>query len=172
MEKVRIRLARPGEARTLAAIEESAARKFIGWPGFETLDLSFLPRPAAFEPFVAEDSAFIAEDDSGHALGFVALTLMDGEPYIAELDVALEHQGHGIGRALIACACAWAREQGANSVILSTNTEVPWNAPWYERLGFTPVPRSDYVRPGIRAQRGKEAPHNDMTKRIFMRKVL
>ena len=40
-------------------------------------------------------------------------------------------------------AARWVRgaaEQGARGVTLRTFADVPWNAPFYARLGFTPVP--------------------------------
>ena len=33
--------------------------------------------------------------------------------------------------------CTWARSHGYGAVTLTTYRDVPWNAPFYERLGFS-----------------------------------
>ena len=40
--------------------------------------------------------------------------------------------------ALIEHVAGWARAHGSPALTLTTFTEVPWNAPYYERLGFRP----------------------------------
>ena len=44
--------------------------------------------------------------------------------------------GQGIGRRLIDAAIAAARVRGLSAVTLTTFRHVPWNAPYYQRLGF------------------------------------
>ena len=51
-------------------------------------------------------------------------------------------QGHGLGTALIDRAAAEARTLGRDALYLSTYLGVPWNAPFYERRGFTKVPKA------------------------------
>lgn len=65
--------------------------------------------------------------------------------YLAELSVDPNHGQRGIGRALVErfCEAAWA--QGANCVTLSTFRDVPWNAPFYAKLGFTEIPRHSHT---------------------------
>jgi N-acetylglutamate synthase-like GNAT family acetyltransferase len=41
-----------------------------------------------------------------------------------------------IGRQLIACVADHARTLGLTSLTLTTFRDVPWNAPFYARLGF------------------------------------
>ena len=47
----------------------------------------------------------------------------------------LDWQGKGIGRRLIACV-ADRPAKGLASLTLTTFRDVPWNAPFYARLGF------------------------------------
>src|SRR6185503_4422447 len=59
---------------------------------------------------------------------------------IAEIDVSPSHGRRGIGAALLEHACAWAAESGYPSVVLGTLSDVPWNAPFYARTGWTRWP--------------------------------
>lgn len=47
-----------------------------------------------------------------------------------------EHGRRGIGGALVGSVCDWARASGIASVTLTTYREIPWNEPFYRRLGF------------------------------------
>ena len=47
-----------------------------------------------------------------------------------------DYARRGIGRTLIERAEAWARERGLPALTLTSYVEVPWNGPYYERLGF------------------------------------
>jgi GNAT superfamily N-acetyltransferase len=50
-------------------------------------------------------------------------------------------QGRGLGAALIDRTAQQARTLGHDTLYLSPYLGVPWNAPFYERRGFCPVPR-------------------------------
>jgi predicted GNAT family acetyltransferase len=53
-------------------------------------------------------------------------------------------RGHGYGSAVTAAAAGWAREQGADDVVLFTDLANPTSNTIYQRIGFQPV--SDYDR--------------------------
>jgi hypothetical protein len=55
-----------------------------------------------------------------------------------------------VGAALIDHVAAWALRQGARALTLTTFRDVPWNTPYYERLGFKVV-EGEEVGPGLRA---------------------
>jgi GNAT superfamily N-acetyltransferase len=73
------------------------------------------------------------------AVGFVSVELVDHEAHIAQLSVLPEHGRHGIGRSLLDEAILWAQGQGLTGVTLTTFRDVPWNAPFYLRVGFVEV---------------------------------
>lgn len=50
-----------------------------------------------------------------------------------------EAQGRGIGRALVAAVTAEGRQRRLSAVTLTTFRNIPWNAPFYARLGFIEV---------------------------------
>ena len=63
---------------------------------------------------------------------------------------------HGLGRQLIETASAWAQGRRLTALTLTTFAEVPWNAPYYARLGFHVVPQEDLTA-GMRGIRDREA---------------
>ncbi|MCY0905503.1 GNAT family N-acetyltransferase [Arthrobacter sp. H14-L1] len=71
------------------------------------------------------------------AVAFVRLEEVDGQAHLEQLSVQPDFARHGIGRALIHAAVAWARECGYHSMTLTTFAEVPFNAPFYTSCGFT-----------------------------------
>jgi GNAT superfamily N-acetyltransferase len=57
-------------------------------------------------------------------------------PHLEELAVHPAHQRRGLGARLVAAVVGWARARGAAALTLSTFRDVPWNAPFYARIGF------------------------------------
>ena len=49
----------------------------------------------------------------------------------------------GLGKRLIETLCDWARGQGYGAVTLSTFRDVPWNEPFYARIGFRALEESE-----------------------------
>ncbi len=76
-------------------------------------------------------------------LGFAALALVDGEPYLDQISVRLSAMHRGIGRALLERAVAWASEHGER-LWLTTYGHLSWNRPFYERLGFACLPEAQW----------------------------
>ena len=72
----------------------------------------------------------------------------DGDLYIAELSVAASHQRQGIGTRLIDAAAEHGRKAGYGFMTLTTYRDIPWNGPFYRRLGFVDVD-VDYVGPEL-----------------------
>ncbi|NED91818.1 GNAT family N-acetyltransferase, partial [Streptomyces sp. SID11233] len=64
----------------------------------------------------------------------------DGNLHIEQVSVHPSHARRRLGRALIDHAAHQARTEGARALTLTTFTEVPWNAPYYARLGFEEFP--------------------------------
>lgn len=90
----------------------------------------------------AASHLFVAEDDDGERLGFLHLQTQKDfftgvlNCHIADLVVAEEHDGKGVGSALIGYAERWAREHRCRHVTLSV---FPGNArarELYQRHGY------------------------------------
>ncbi len=138
-----IRAARPGDLDAIVAIDDAASELYAG-AGL-TLEL------AADHPFVVEEvarwalaiegeRAHVAVDHEEELLGFVTLGLVDAEPYVDQLAVHPRAMRRGIGAALMERAFAWS---GAARLWLTTYAHLPWNAPYYQRLGFGIVPEAE-----------------------------
>lgn len=144
MTDVRLRPARVGEHAQIVAIDEQAAVLF------ERVGISFA-HLSAEHPFVRNEHrrwfealqagggwiATIGQD----VAGFMILSALDGEPYLDQLSVLPEFMRRGVGRTLIAHACALSASQPRMS--LTTYGHLAWNRPYYERFGFEPTDEAD-----------------------------
>jgi ribosomal protein S18 acetylase RimI-like enzyme len=130
-----IRFARVDELAALQQIELAASRLFaeIG------LDQVAENDPLEIETLRASQSAglvWVAVDEMDCPVGFLAAGELDGTFHIEEIDVHPAHGRRGLGKRLIETACAAARRQGYEAITLTTFRDVPWNAPFYEGIGF------------------------------------
>lgn len=137
-----IRHALPGDVQPLCAIERAAMALFRGhraWPYYVHVTMP----PEVLAQAIDRGMVWVAaEEGSEKPLGFVWLDTEndDGDHIgIAEIDVLPEAGRQGIGGALLEHACAWVRAAGYRRVDLGTLADVPWNAPFYARHGFTVV---------------------------------
>jgi len=104
----------------------------------------------------AEDGrALVAADAEDRPIGYLLLDLVDGAAHSEQVSVHPDHARQGIGRALIERAEWWARRHGLDALTLTAYREVPWNGPYYERLGFAYL-TSEQETPGLRAIREQE----------------
>lgn len=84
------------------------------------------------------------------AVGFVHVIEIDGHFHLEQLAVHPDHGRRGFGTALVYAAAEAIAERGGESMSLLTFADVPWNAPFYRRLGFEIVdPAPDYLMPAI-----------------------
>jgi GNAT superfamily N-acetyltransferase len=89
-----------------------------------------------FEAAAREGRLWVAMTDDGRAVGFALAGELDGDAHLLELDVHPDHGRKGIGAALVRRVVAWARVQRFPALTLTTFRHLPWNAPFYQRLGF------------------------------------
>ncbi|WFR96268.1 GNAT family N-acetyltransferase [Rhizobium tumorigenes] len=104
-----------------------------------------------------DDLLFVAADKENQPVAFLAGTQSDETLYIQEVDVARAWQRKGVGRRLMATAIETARASRLRGVTLTTDRLVPFNAPFYARLGFSEIVDSDLV-PELR-----KALHNEVS---------
>lgn len=107
------------------------------------------------------------------AVGFAHVELIEREAaHLEEIDVVPAHGRRGLGTALVLRVCDWAARQGYASVSLTTFRDVPWNMPFYARLGFEVVPR-ERCSAALRAVVDDETRRGlDPARRVVMRRVL
>jgi GNAT superfamily N-acetyltransferase len=131
-----IRPARDGDAPLLPAVEHSAAQAFLSCEGLQWIASDDGLSPEQHRAFISAGCAWVVVDEQDQPLGFLCGQACGEEWHIVELSVAQALQGQGQGRRLIAAGAAWARAQGFAALTLTTFAKVPWNAPFYARLGF------------------------------------
>jgi len=94
--------------------------------------------------------------------------VVDGAAHLEQLSVHPRHGRQGLGARLLEHFRTAARERGMGRVSLTTFSEIPWNAAYYARLGFTVLPGEDWG-PGLRAKVAAEAAHGlDRWPRVAM----
>jgi GNAT superfamily N-acetyltransferase len=141
--RVRLRPARGGEGRFFPPVERSAGELFrriegLGW----IADADDLPEQF-HERLISAGTCWVANSGPDGIVGFLSAETVPGALHIWEFSVAAGWQNHGIGRRLIEYAINEACQRGSGSVTLTTFRDVPWNAPFYARLGFRQVCGSD-----------------------------
>ena len=152
---ITVRPTHPGDVTALPAIERAAGERFRDYP-----ELAWL---AEGEVISAEQHLDYAERGlswlalaNDQPVGFILAELHVSSLFIVELSVHLDWQGKGIGRRLIACVADQARKRGLASLTLTTFRDVPWNAPFYARLGFEMITT---LTPELREKREEETAH-------------
>lgn len=177
---MRIRPATPADLPLLQDIERAAGEPFRSLGMTEIADdeppaLELLERfREAGHAWVAEAASDGAEGDGDTArpVAYLIGEPVDGAFHIEQVSVHPDAAHRGVGRTLIAYAADRARDQGLTGLTLTTFTEVPWNAPYYERIGFRTLTDPE-LTPGLRKIRATEAEHGlDRWPRVCMYRAL
>ena len=120
------------------------------------------------EKAATEGRAWVAVDAAGAVVGFAVAWVVDGEGHLDELAVTPEHGRRGVGRALVDEVVTWTAAQDLPSVTLTTFRDVPWNGPYYEKLGFQVVTT---LTPALQALIDEQATWGlDPSLRVVMRR--
>ena len=78
-------------------------------------------------------------------VGFAHVEMLASDlPHLEEIDVHPDHGRRGLGRRLIRTVCQWATSAGYEHITLTTFRFVPWNMPWYARVGFVELPAAEW----------------------------
>jgi len=161
------RLARADELDTLRAIELAAGRAFAGI-GMAEIAADDPPAAETLAVFQRDGRAWVHVDEADRPVAYLIAELVDGAAHIEQVSVDPEAAGRGIGSGLIDHLADWAIERGCPALTLTTFTEVPWNAPYYRRLGFRILAENE-LGPGLRRIRADEAAHGlDRWPRVAM----
>ncbi|CAI0997815.1 GNAT family N-acetyltransferase [Serratia grimesii] len=136
---LQIRLAQQPDITQMIAVERSAAQLFLQHPAWCFIAEEPGMSPQQHADFIQRQHTWLMESAAGEVVGFIAVIPQPQDWHIAELSVAANWQRQGIGRRLLAEVAAQAALQGAQRLTLTTFIDVPWNAPYYQRLGFKPI---------------------------------
>ena len=151
----RIRSARPDDGPALQEIERLAGVRFrdVGLPHIADAEPESIE---ALAEYAGAGRSWVAIDSGDQPIGYVIVDEVDGAAHIEQISVRPDHQGAGVGRGLVDRARAWAAEHGRPAITLTTFSDVPWNRPLYEHLGFT-VLADHEIGPELRSLRAAEA---------------
>ncbi len=130
-----LRLTQESDIALLPAIERSAARAFRQIPSLAWLADSEVISVARHHDYLETEHSLLAVA-AGQPVGFILTEPLDDALFIVEVAVHQAWQQQGIGRMLLERVIESARQMGYPAVTLTTFREVPWNAPFYTRLGF------------------------------------
>jgi ribosomal protein S18 acetylase RimI-like enzyme len=158
-----IRPATGADLPLLREIEGAAGECFrdVGMP--EIADDEPFPVPV-LERFRAAGRAWVAVDVTDRPVGYLLAEPVDGAVHVEQVSVHPSHARRGVGRALLDEVAP------ASPLTLTTFADVPWNAPYYARLGFRVLQESEWT-PGLRAIRAREAAIGlDRWPRVCMRR--
>ncbi|WP_280340488.1 GNAT family N-acetyltransferase [Nocardia neocaledoniensis] len=130
------------------------------------------PAAETLREYLVAERAWVWPDETDRPIGYLVLGLVDGQPHIDQVSVDPAHSGQRVGKRLIDHAVHWAKARGLHEITLTTFTQVPWNGPYYARLGFTYIPVTEET-PELRAIRAAEIAHGlDEWPRACMRAEL
>jgi GNAT superfamily N-acetyltransferase len=161
---MRLRAARADELPILQRIEVASGLIFrdVGMP--DIADAAPMPLDILAEHQRA-GRVWVAGE---RPVAFLVAEPVDGCAHIAQVSVHPEHARQGVGRRLIEHADAWAASGGLAALTLTTFRTVPWNAPYYRRLGFRELTE---LTPGLaRIMAAEAAAGLDPAARVCMRR--
>ena len=152
-----IRLARAEDADAFPAIERAAGTLFETIEGLAGVaGMHAIPADEQ-RRLIRKGHSLVAEADE-RIVGFLSTEPFRRELHIREFSVHPDHQGKGIGAVLLRAAAIDARNSGFAALTLTTFSDVPWNAPFYARLGFVEVTALD-AHPRLAGELAVEADH-------------
>jgi GNAT superfamily N-acetyltransferase len=164
-----IRPARCSDSIAIQRIERAAGELFrsIGMS-----DIADHPDPSSelLAEYQKAGRSWVVVDDADVPIAFVLVRLLDGLAHVEQVSVHPADARRGIGRELIDYVDDWAARRGLGALTLTTFRDVPWNGPYYERLGFAEIAPGERG-PELAELMAEEAAHGlDPVQRVAMRR--
>lgn len=138
-----VRRATPDDLAYIQDIEAAADQLFA-----DLMDISGWDPPA---PGAEREGTLLVIGQP--PVGFAQIIEVDGGHHLHALAVVPTAQNRGLGTSLMQAAFGVVADAGGHALTLTTYTDVPWNGPWYRRLGFTELRD---LTPGLAALREAE----------------
>jgi predicted N-acetyltransferase YhbS len=162
---VAIRPALTTEIEAVREIERASAQRFIG-----LMDALAADEPSPAEVLAARIVAggLLVADVEGEVAAFVMFRPVGDSLYIEQIDVLPAFERRRIGASLIDAVADQARTSGLSRLTLSTFRDVPWNAPYYRRLGFIDIDDKKLAPDLLEIRREHLARGLDESLRVFM----
>ncbi len=129
-----IRLARKEDLPRLADIELQAGTRFEPY-GLKDI-VQVLTPPKFLQEGICNRRCWVATTADDCPVGFALASAAGRMAHLDELDVLPKHGCQGLGTALLETVCNCALANNLKAITLSTFSYIPWNAPFYAKLGF------------------------------------
>jgi ribosomal protein S18 acetylase RimI-like enzyme len=133
---ISIQRASTDDAKGIGAVFDAAVRE--GWKYLGELAARPMFPPEEWDALVAEhkppNALLVAIDEADRLIGFVAVHPSEGEMYL--LFVHPDHDGRGVGRALLAAAHEILRAAGCREAFLYTHEQNERALAFYEAVGY------------------------------------
>lgn len=166
-----IREARAEDLPTMRDIEVAAGEAFRNL-GMGTVADDPPPSLETLANYQQDGKAWVAADSGDVAVAYIVVDVVERFAHIEQVTVHPFHARQGLGRKLIDEVGLWAATLGLDGMTLTTFEAVPWNAPYYARLGFQPVPEREWSGGLHRIVQSERAHGLDAWPRIVMKKRL
>jgi predicted N-acetyltransferase YhbS len=168
---MRIRTAATADLPLFQDIERAAGECFRGI-GMTPIAEDEPPGLDELARYQREGRAWTATDGGGRPIAYLIAEPVDAGLHVEQVSVHPDWARRRIGRSLLGRAAEHASLEGLDALTLTAFTEVAWNAPYYARCGFEPVPEAE-LTPGLRKIREQEAARGlDRWPRVCMRRPL
>lgn len=166
-----IRPATDSDLALLPAIEVAAGEAFRAL-GMDAVADDAPPTVEDLAAYQVDGRAWVAVDAADRPVGYALALEVDGGAHLEQVTVHPAAAGHRIGSALIDEVDRWAAGHGLAWLTLTTFVDVPWNAPYYDRLGFRAM-AAETLPAGLRSIREHERAHGlDAWPRVTMRRAV
>ncbi len=109
----------------------------------------------------------VAVDAHQVPVGYAFWQDIDGSALLAQMDVHPQHGRKGLGTALVARIIDQVTQAGFPYLYLTTFSDIPWNAPFYQKLGFVLLDaddQPDFIKESLRDEEAR-----GMSNRVAMR---
>jgi GNAT superfamily N-acetyltransferase len=166
---VMIRAARSADLPALRDVEQAAGAMFHDL-GMTAVADDEPPSLAELATYQQDGRAWVVTDDADRPVAYLLVDVVDTNAHVEQVSVHPDHTRQGLGKALLDTAAAWARQRGLAALTLTTYVEVPWNAPYYRRLGFQVIPDAQLTGGLRRLREHEQARGLDTWPRVVMRR--
>jgi GNAT superfamily N-acetyltransferase len=166
-----IRPARAPDLPVLQEIERAAGSLFAPL-GMRLVAEDDPPTIATLTEYQREGRAWVRTDQGDRPVAYLLADVVDGCAHLEQVSVHPDRARQRLGQELLEHLTTWARERRLAATTLTTYVDVPWNGPYYERLGFRFL-GDEELTPGLRRIRRAEADRGlDRWPRAAMRREI
>lgn len=171
MTAISIRKARQDEVLLLQALQLDAGELFRS-AGMDDVADNPPKDPAELRKAIAAGLLWVACGPDDAPLGMAQVLDHHGVAHLEEISVRMAAGRQGVGTALLLAVMDALRQRHYRRMTLSTFSHLPWNRPFYEKLGFAVVPEAEWTPPLRQVRRNEAAMGFDMGERVIMAAAL